>query len=137
MGLLLTVEIKTLTAAILGHTHWHDPSWRLMLSPLNKLYAPLMGCYINSLYASPLGGLRPNNQQGGNTASPICRQSFKALLSTALPTRGTEPSSTHHQSLPSGSLHEPLSLIHQRADRGKARRTTIPASRMKTTVTKT
>ena len=39
----------------------------------------------------------------------------KVLLSMALPTRGTRPSSTHHQSLPSGCQHKPLSLIHQRA----------------------
>ena len=134
--LWLTVEIKTLTAAILGHTHWHDPSWRLMLSPLNKLYAPLMGCYINSLYVSLLGGLRPNKQQGGNTASPISRQSFKVLLSTALPTRGTGPSSTHPQSLPSGSLQKPLNnLFHQRAD-SRSKNSYNPAAHgMKTAVT--
>ena len=34
----------------------------------------------------------------------------------ALPTRA-RPSFSHHQSLPSGRVHKPLSLIHQRADR--------------------
>ena len=34
----------------------------------------------------------------------------------ALPTRA-RPSFSHHQSLPSGRLHKPLSLLHQRADR--------------------
>jgi len=43
---------------------------------------------------------------------------IKALLSKALPTRA-RPSFSHHQSLPSRSLHKPLSLIHQRADRSK------------------
>jgi len=34
----------------------------------------------------------------------------------ALPTRA-RPTPSHHQSLPSGRLHKPLSLLHQRADR--------------------
>ena len=55
--------------------------------------------------------------------------SFKDLLIMALPTRA-RPSFPHSQSFPSRSLHKPLSLICQRAD--KARRTII--SRMKTTI---
>ena len=38
------------------------------------------------------------------------------MLSKALPTRA-RPSFSHHQSLPSGSLHKPLCVLHQRADR--------------------
>ena len=34
----------------------------------------------------------------------------------ALPTRA-RPSFSHHQSLPSGRVHKPLSLLYQRADR--------------------
>ena len=43
---------------------------------------------------------------------------IKDLLSLALLTRAT-PSFPHNQSLPSGSFHKPLILIHQRADRMK------------------
>ena len=88
------------------------------------------------LQCNPSGNSLVVNQQGGNTASPICRQSFKALLSTALPTRGTEPSSTHHQSLPSGSLQKPLNnLFHQRAD-SRSKNSYNPAAHgMKTAVT--
>ena len=42
----------------------------------------------------------------------------KPIRSTALPTRARS-SLSHGQSLPSGSLHRPLSVIHQRADRSK------------------
>ena len=43
---------------------------------------------------------------------------IKDLLRMALPTRAT-PRFPHSQSLPSRSLHKPLILIHQRADRMK------------------
>ena len=41
---------------------------------------------------------------------------IKALLSKALSTRA-RLSFSHHHTLPSGGLHKPLSLLHQRADR--------------------
>ena len=44
--------------------------------------------------------------------------SIKGLLSMALAIR-TRPSLTHNQSLPSGSFHKPLIILHQRADRLK------------------
>jgi len=43
------------------------------------------------------------------------QQKIKALLSKALPARARP--SFSHQCLPSRSLHKPLSLTHQRADR--------------------
>ena len=43
---------------------------------------------------------------------------IKDFLSKALPTRA-RPSFSRHQSIPSESLHKPLSLIYQRADRSK------------------
>ena len=43
---------------------------------------------------------------------------IKALLSKVLPTRA-RPSFSHHQSLPSESLHKPLSLLYQRVDRSE------------------
>ena len=66
---------------------------------------------------------------------PSADKSFKVLLSTALPTRGTGPSSTHHQSLPSGSLQKPLNLIHQRADSRSKNNYNLAAHGMKTAVT--
>ena len=45
-------------------------------------------------------------------------QDWTTSLSTALPIR-TRPSFPLSQSLPSGSFHKPLILIHQRADRMK------------------
>ena len=57
-------------------------------------------------------------QQGGNTARPSTEEWIKDLLSMALPIR-TRPNFPHRQSLPSGSFHRSLILIHQRADRLK------------------
>ena len=56
---------------------------------------------------------------------------IKVLLRTALPTRAR--SSSHCQSLPSGSLHKLLILIYQRADRRNNYNSA--ASRRKTTIT--
>ena len=50
-----------------------------------------------------------------------------------LPT-GTRPGFPHSQSLPSGSLHKPLILTHQRADE-RSKNFDPMASRMKTRVT--
>ena len=47
---------------------------------------------------------------------PSANNCIKALLIKALPTR-SRPSYSQCQSLPSGSSHKPLSLLHQRADR--------------------
>ena len=49
---------------------------------------------------------------------------IKASLSKALPT-WARPGFPHDQFLLSGSLHKPLSLLHQRADR-RSKRTTTP-----------
>jgi len=49
---------------------------------------------------------------------PSTENWLKDLLSMALPTR-TRPSFHLSQSLPSGSFHKPLILLHQRADRLK------------------
>ena len=69
-----------------------------------------------------MGPLRPNNYQGGR--HPSADDWIKVLVSKALPTRA-RPNFSHHQSLPSGSLHKPLNLLHQRADR-RSKKSTIP-----------
>jgi len=65
-----------------------------------------------------LGCFRSNYREG---AQPhlLAENWINDLLSMALPTR-EKPSFPHSQSLPSGSLHKPLTLSHQRADRMKA-----------------
>ena len=55
---------------------------------------------------------------------------IKALLSKALLTRA-RPSFSHHHFLPSGSLHKPLSLLHQRADR-RSKKHSLTAAKTKT-----
>ena len=64
---------------------------------------------------SPLFGLRSNNREG-TQLHPSTENWIKDLLSMAPPIR-TRPSFLHSQSLPTGSFHKPLILIHQRADR--------------------
>ena len=66
---------------------------------------------------------------------PSAENWIKALLSKALPTR-TRTSFSHCQSLPSGSLHKPLSLIHQRADRRSKKTNSPTAAKTKTTLQK-
>ena len=52
----------------------------------------------------------------GAQPHPSTDNRIATLLSMALPTR-TRPGFSHRSSLPSGSLHQPLSLLQQRADR--------------------
>ena len=64
----------------------------------------------------PVGsGLRPNNREG-TQPRPSTEDWTKNLLSMA-PTIRTRLSFPLSQSLPSGSIHKPLILLHQRADR--------------------
>ena len=58
----------------------------------------------------------------GTQPHPSAENWIKYLLSMALPTR-TRPSFLHSQFLPSGSLHKPFILLHQRADRIKTTNT--------------
>ena len=61
--------------------------------------------------------VRPANREGTQPC-PSTESWIKDLLSMASPIR-TRPSFALSQSLPSGSFHEPLILILQRADRMK------------------
>ena len=58
------------------------------------------------------------NNREGTQLHPSTENWIKDLLSMAPPIR-TRPSFPLSQSLPSGSFHKPLILIHQRADRMK------------------
>ena len=65
----------------------------------------------------PYFGIRPDYEVG-TQAHPSAENWIKDLLSIALPTRAS-PSFPHSQSLQSGCLHKPLTLIHQREKRMK------------------
>ena len=56
---------------------------------------------------APRAGLPQAKQPTGRELSPTHQQTSGLKFYWALPTRAT-PSSTHHQSLPSGNLHKPL-----------------------------
>ena len=58
------------------------------------------------------------NSREGTQLHPSTENWIKDLLSMAPPIR-TRPSFPLSQSLPSGSFHKPLILLHQRADRMK------------------
>ena len=55
------------------------------------------------------------NNREGTQPHPLTQNWIKDLLSMALPIR-TRPNFPLSQSLPSGSFHKPLILLHQRAD---------------------
>ena len=84
---------------------------------------------------SPLTYHQPHRFQGWAASSqpqPSADNWNKALLSKAMPTRARQFS--HCQSLLSGRLHKPLSLLHQRTDRSK--KSHNPTARIKTTLGK-
>ena len=90
-----------------------------------------------SLTKEPLGpsaGSPQAKQPTGRELSPTHQQTSRLKFYSALPTRAT-PSSTHHQSLPWGSLHKPLSLTHQRADSRRKKNGNPAACGTKTTFT--
>ena len=101
--LWLTVGPRTLAAEVLGSTHWWEPSWSLPLALPKSLQTPV------------LGHLRPQNQQGGNTAQPISRQvdeSFTELCPTKQHPVPPTTSASHQEACT--SLLD--SLIHQREE---------------------
>jgi len=60
---------------------------------------------------------------------------IKALLNTALPNRARS-SFSYSQSLPSGNLHKPLGLIHQKEDRRSKKNQNPTVARTKATLQK-
>ena len=66
---------------------------------------------------STIVGVQINNK-GGTQLHPSTENWIIDLLSMAPPIR-TRPRFLLSQSLPSGSFHKPLNLLHQRADRLK------------------
>ena len=109
--------------------HWKVP---LGINPLELTINPTIEPQIPGL-----GCLRANNYQGGSATPPHLSADkwIKALLSKALPTRA-RPSFSHHQSLPSRSLHKPISLIHQRANRRCKKKHSLIAAKTKSALQK-
>ena len=115
--LCLTVGTKTLAAAVLGSAHWCEPSRRPPLAP------------PNSLQASVLGHLRPNNQQGRNRATPTADKQLKDFLSKALFTKGQDPAPPTTGQEPVPSIKKPAQASQiasaTRGQTAEARRITI------------
>ena len=92
--------VRALTTTDLGAPECRQKSfWRRLPLPL------------------PEFGLRPDYREG-TQPHQSAENWIKDLLGMTLPT-GARPSFPHSQSLPSGSFHKPLMLIHQKADRMK------------------
>ena len=79
-------------------------------------------------------GLPQAKQPKRRELSPTHQQGSGLKFYWALPTRAT-PRSTYQQSLPSGSLHKPLSFIHQKADKRNKKNYNPAACRTKTIIT--
>ena len=94
----LTLGTGALVAAVLEGAPWHEVINKPIIEPTDAR-----------------AGSPQAKQLTRRECNPSADNWVKALLSMALPTRARP--STHLQSLPSGSLHKLLSLIHQRADR--------------------
>ena len=109
------VEVWVYTGLPWGWRHWHQPSWKgpLGVSPLGVYHEPYHRAH------------RPH---------PSADNWIKVLLSTALPT-GVRTGFSHHQSLPSGSLLKPLTLLHQRGHR-RSKNHNLTAAGTKTTIQK-
>ena len=95
-----------------GSGQWPQQSWEAQGAGVSPFEG---GCHY-SHYPYQFG-LRPNYMEG-TQPHPSAENWIKDLLGMALPTRA-RPSFPHSQSLPSGRVHKPLILIHQRADRKK------------------
>ena len=105
-----------------GAGHWWPAAGLEAVSVAGYAWDLVKEVTIRSPASSPPQlGLRSNNREG-TQPHPSTENWIKNLLSMALRIR-TRTSFPLSQSLPSGSSHKPLNLLHQRADRLK---TTIP-----------
>ena len=91
-------------------------AWRAAVKGVSKIWTWLRDWTTTT--TSPKGWVASGQKTTRERAhpQPSADDWIKALLSKVLPTR-ERPSFSHHQSLPSESLHKPLSLLYQRADR--------------------
>ena len=112
----LAIGTEALAGAVLGGPFGVSPLGKLPLT--HRAYKPQ--------------GLSQTTNRERAQPHPSVDNWIEVLLSTALPTRA-RLSFSHHQSLPSGSLYKPLSLIHQRADSRSENNYNPTAARNKTT----
>ena len=97
--------------SLVGCSLWVTESDRLKLLPLRSSSSSII------FMTSTIVWLRSNNREG-TQPHPSTENWIKDLLSMTPPIR-TRPSFPLSQSLPSGSFHKPLILLHQSADRLK------------------
>ena len=105
---------RALVAAVLGGTPWWEPSWKPTLTHHRT-------CRFQ-------GWVTSGQKLSGWGTSPTHHKTIRLKFYWSLPT-----SFFHCQSIPSGSLQEPPSLIHQRADRRCKKSYNRTAARKKTT----
>ena len=110
----LAIGTEALAGAVLGGPFGVSPLGKLPLT--HRAYKPQ--------------GLSQTTNREGAQPHPSVDNWIEVLLSTALPTRA-RLSFSHHQSFPSGSLHKPLSFLHQRADRRSKKNHNPTASKTK------
>ena len=91
--LWLTMGTRTLAAEVLGSTPWREPSQSPPLAPPKSPGS--LQCWVASCQTTNREGTQPH---------PLAVKRIKVLLSSAHQSN----SFTHHQSLPSGNLHNPL-----------------------------
>ena len=93
-----------------------------------------MGFTVNpTIEAVDLRAVLPQPKQlPGRGCNPTHQQTIGLQLYWARPCPPEQDSFSHHQSLPSRSLHKTLNLIHQRADRSSKKKHSLTAAITKT-----
>ena len=93
-----------------------------------------MGFTVNpTIEAVDLRAVLPQPKQlPGRGCNPTHQQTIGLQLYWARPCPPEQDSFSHHQSLPSRSLHKTLNLIHQRADRSSKKKYSLTAAITKT-----
>ena len=107
-----------------GQGHWKVPLG------INPLELAIRTRHVS--YHRPQGWVTSGQTttREGVQPHPSAANCIKALLSKALPIKA-RPSFCHCQSLPSSSLHNPLSLIHQRAGRRGKKKHSLTVAKTK------
>ena len=108
--------------------HWKVPLWH------KPSCSPLINLTIEPINLQVWVALGQTTTRERVQSHPSADNWIKALLSKALPTRA-RPSFSHHKSLPSGSLHKSLSLLHHGADK-RSKNYSLTVTKTKTTLQK-
>ena len=103
-----------------GREHWVVPLAHILLQ--FAIVPAVEQGWVTSGQTALREGVQPR---------PSANDWIEVSQSKALPIRA-RPSVSHHQSLPSRSLHKPVSLIHQRADRRSKKKHSLTVAKTKT-----